>query len=316
MASFKFKNIYLKDTSTISGINEKINTKFAFQDYFDGEKTSEDAEVKMQEIVLKDILKRNPVDVLLSADLSNQIGTSNKVASEFPISHLGLYSACASFAEELIVAGSLLSNTAGITDACVLVSSHNLAAERTFRYPIEYGSPRRVTQNFTATGAVAAIVSKTQTKIKLESCTIGKVVDYGVKDANNMGAIMAPSAAHTIMEHMKDMKRSPSYYDLILTGDLGKLGSELMHAILDKNDITIKNHIDAGAELIVDKNLTDQGASGPVCLPLYLIEKALKENKYRRILIIGTGALHNQTLVNQKNTLPSVSHAVSIEVIG
>lgn len=314
MASFKFKNIYIKDSSTISGINEKINTKFSLQDYFDGESTSENAEVKMQRIVLKDIAKRNSIDCLLSADLSDQIGISNKVASEFPISHIGLYSACASFTEGLIVAGSLLGTSADLKDACILVSSHNLSVERTFRYPIEYGSPRRVTQHFTATGAAATLVSKTPSSIKLESCTIGKVIDYGIKDANNMGAIMAPSAANTIMEHLKDTKRNPNYYDLILTGDLGKLGSELMHEILKKNDITLKNHIDAGRELIVDKTLTDQGASGPVCLPLYLLEKVLKDKKYKRILIVGTGSLQNQTLVNQKNTLPSVSHAVSIEV--
>ncbi len=315
MASFKFKNIYLSESSTISGINEKINTKFSFPDYFNGEKTSEDAEVKMQSMVIKDILKRNSVDLLLSADLSNQIGTSNKTASHFELSHLGLYSACASYAEGLIVAGSVLSSAANLHSACVAVSSHNLAAERTFRYPIEYGSPRRVTQTFTATGAVASVVTKNPTSMKIESATIGKVIDFGVKDANNMGAIMAPSAAETIMEHFNDTKRSPDYYDVILTGDLGKLGSELMYDILAKNDITLKNHIDAGSELIVDKTLTDQGASGPVCLPLYLVEKILKDRKYKKVLIIGTGALQNQTLVNQKKTLPSVSHAVSIEVI-
>ncbi len=315
MASIKFKNVYLSDFSTISGINEKINTKFSFSDYFEGEKTSEDAEVKMQKIVIKDISKKHDIDVLISADLSNQIGTSNKTAASFPYSFLGIYNACASFAEGLIVAGSLLTTGTNLKNICLTVSSHNLAAERTFRFPIEYGSPRRVTQAFTATGAVAQIISKEPTNIKIESATIGKVIDYGIKDANNMGAIMAPSAAATIMDHLKDTKRSASYYDLILTGDLGILGSELMRSILEKNDITLKNHVDAGSELIVDRKLTDQGASGPVCLPLYLLEKVLKEKKNKRILIVGTGALHNQTLVNQKNTLPSVSHAVSIEVI-
>lgn len=314
MASFKFKNIYLGESSTISGVNEKINTKFSISDFFDGEKTSEDAEVKMQKMVINDISKRHKIDVLLSADLSNQIAISNKSASFFPVSYVGMYNACASYPEGLILSASILGSASNLQEACVTVSSHNLAAERTFRYPIEYGSPRRVTQAFTATGAVATIVQKTPTNIKLESCTIGKVVDYGIKDANNMGAIMAPGAADTIITHLNDMKRSISYYDLILTGDLGILGSELMSELLKKSDITLKNHIDAGSELIVDKKLTDQGASGPVCLPLYLVEKILKEKKYRRILIVGTGSLQNQTIVNQKNTLPTVSHAVSIEV--
>lgn len=314
MASFKIKNAYLGESSTISSKNEKINTKFSIDDYFNGEKTTEDAEVKMQKVVMKDMLKRNSIDLVVSGELSNQIATSNRVMSEFGISHLGIYSACATYTESLIIASSML-NSSGATNVLSLVSSHNLSVERTFRYPIEYGSPRRVTQHFTATGAVGSLITKTPTNIKLESATIGKVIDYGIKDANNMGAVMAPSAANTLIEHLRDLKRKPEYYDIILTGDLGKLGSELFHTLLSKHDITLKNHIDAGAELIVDKTLTTQGASGPVCLPLYLVEKILAEKKYKRILIIGTGSLQNQTLVNQKNTIPSISHAVSLEVL-
>lgn len=314
MASFKIKNSYLGESSTISSQNEKITTKFSINDYFDGEKTTEDAEVKMQKIVVKDMLKRNPIDLVISGDLSNQIATSNRVMSEYNISHLGIYSACATYTESLIVASSMLLST-GATNILSLVSSHNLSVERTFRFPIEYGSPRRITQHFTATGAVASLVTKTPTNVKIESATIGKIIDYGVKDANNMGAVMAPSAANTLIEHLRDLKRKPDYYDIILTGDLGELGSELFTTFLSKNDITLKNHIDAGRELIVDTKLTDQGASGPVCLPLYLVEKILTNKKYKRILIIGTGSLQNQTLVNQKNTIPSISHAVSLEVL-
>ncbi len=314
MASFKCKGIYLGNSSTISGQNEKINTKFTIKDYFDGEKTTEDTEVKMQKIVIKDMLKSGQVDLVVSGELSNQIGISNKVMSEFGISHLGIYSACASYTEGLIVSASVLGSTQ-LKRALTVVSSHNLNAERTFRFPIEYGAPRRITQNFTATGAVASLITKDPTNVKIESCTIGKVIDFGMKDANNMGAIMAPSAANTLIEHFKDLKRNATYYDVILTGDLGKLGSELFTDLLSKHDITLKNYIDAGSELIVDKKLTDQGASGPVCLPLYLVEKILQNPKYKRILIIGTGSLQNPTIVNQKNTLPSVSHAVSLEVL-
>jgi len=313
MASIKFKGVYLGESSTLSGTNEKINTKFAVQDYFNGEKTVEHSEMKMQKIVIDDLKKRNMVDLIVGGDLSNQIGTSNKVMSNYDTSFLGLYSACATYTEGLIISASLLSAN-NISNVMTVVSSNNLTVERTFRYPIEYGSPRRVTQNFTATGAVASIVTKNLTNIKIESATIGKVTDYGIKDANNMGAIMAPSAALTLIEHLKDLKRKVSYYDLIMTGDLGKLGSELFLEILSKNDITLNNYLDAGSELIVDKTLTDQGASGPVCLPLILIEKILNNNKYKKVLIIGTGSLQNLTLVNQKDTLPSISHAVSLEV--
>jgi len=285
MASFKFKNIYLGNSSTISSQNEKINTKFTIKDYFDGEKTTEDTETKMQKIVIKDMLKNNAVDLVVSGELSNQIGISNSVMSEFNVSHLGVYSACATYPEALIVSASVLGNSQ-LKSALSVVSSHNLNAERTFRFPIEYGAPRRVTQNFTATGAIASLVTKNQTNIKLEACTIGKVIDFGIKDANNMGAIMAPSAANTLIEHLRDFKRDVSYYDLILTGDLGKLGSELFLELLSRHDITLKNYIDAGSELIIDKKLTDQGASGPICLPLYLVEKALQNPKYKHILIL------------------------------
>lgn len=314
MASIRFKKVYLGLTSSISSKNEKINTNYTIDDYFNGEKTSEGSEVKMQKTVLEDLSSNIGIDFVVGSDLSNQLAITNENMEKFKLPYLGVYSACSSFPEELIVAAKILEGSTFKNAAC-LISSHNLDSERTFRYPIEYGSPRRITQTFTATGAVATNVTKTETDIKLESATIGKVVDYGIKDANNMGAIMAPGAADTLITHLKDMKRDIDYYDLIMTGDLGILGSELFKEILAKNDITIKKHIDAGSILITDKNLTDQGGSGPICLPLVLTEKILKEKKYKRILIIGTGALLNTTMVNQHKSIPCISHAVSLEVL-
>ena len=314
MASFRFRKIYLGESSTISSKNEKINTKFSLSDYFDGEKTSESAQEKMIKKVLDDINSTNNIDTVIGADLSNQLAITNKVMTNYKLPFLGVYSACSSYTEQLICAGTLLGSTSLKNIACI-ISSHNLSSERTFRYPIEYGSPRRITQTFTSTGAVASIVTKIPTNIKLESCTIGKVVDYGIKDVNNMGAIMAPGAADTLICHLNDFKRDVNYYDVILTGDLGLLGTELFMEILKKHDITLKNHIDSGSILITDKSLTDQGASGPICLPLVLIEKILKEKKYKKILLIDTGALHNTTILNQKMSIPCISHAVSLEVI-
>lgn len=313
MASMKFKNIYLGDYSTISSKDEKISTTFTIDDYFVYENTSENAEVKLQKKVVNDILERNKIDLLVGADLSNQLGITNMTMKDERIPFIGVYNACASFPLELITASSFLNNSAFKNILC-LVSSHNLNAERTFRYPIEYGSPRRITQTFTATGAVAGVVTKNETSIKVESVTIGKVIDYDIKDVNNMGAVMAPAAVDTLRTHLKDLKRDISYYDLVLTGDLGKLGSELFVSLLSSYDITIDKYIDAGSILITDKKLTDQGASGPACLPLVLYEKILKGEKYKRILIIGTGALFNTTMVNQHRTLPAISHAVSLEV--
>lgn len=313
MASIRFKKAYLGEYKTISTNNERINTTFKIDDYFFGEKSVECAEEKMQNTVLNEVMKSNNVDLVIASDLSNQLGITNKTMSEIPIPFLGVYNACSSYVEELLIASSLLSTTSLKNIVC-LVSSHNLDSERTYRYPIEYGSITRNTQTFTATGAAACIVTKNETSVKLESATIGKVVDYGVKDANNMGAVMAPGAADTIISHLKDLKRDISYYDLVLTGDLGLLGSKLLLTILSKNDITIKKHIDAGSILIKDDTLSKQGASGPACLPLVLLEKIIKEHKYKKILVVGTGALFNTTMVNQKRSLPCISHAISLEV--
>lgn len=314
MVSFKFKNVFLGNFSTISSKNEKINTKFTLDDYFGGENTSESSEVKMQKTVLEDMRKSDDIDVVLGADLSNQLGITNETMANYGLSYLGIYNACASFPEELIIGGMLL-KSANIKNIACLVSSHNLAAERTFRFPIEYGSPRRITQTFTATGAICAMITKKPTNVAIESCTIGRVIEYGIKDVNNMGAIMAPAAADTLMRHLSEMKRDAGYYDIIMTGDLGLLGGEFFRDILSKNDITLKNYLDAGSILITDRTLTDQGASGPVCLPLVLLERILKDKRYKRILLLGTGALHNTTLVNQKKPVPAISHAVSLEVL-
>ena len=313
MASIRFKNVYLDISKTISSNNERVDSTYKIGDYFDGEKTVELVEEKLQKKVINELRKDNKIDLLIGSDLSNQLGITNKVASDINIPYLGVYSACSSYIEELILAASLL-NSSSIKSVACLVSSHNLDSERTYRYPIEYGSITRNTQTFTATGAVASLITKKETNIQIESATIGKVVDYGVKDANNMGAVMAPGAAETLINHLKDLKRDISYYDIVITGDLGKIGSKLFLTILSKNDITIKKYIDAGSILIQNESLTHQGASGPICLPLVFIEKILKEKKYKRVLLIGTGALFNTTMVNQKRTLPCISHIVSLEV--
>lgn len=314
MASVRFKKVYLGDYVTISSSNEKINTTYTIDDYFYGEKTIEASEVRMQRKVLEELLKNNKIDLVIGSDLSNQLGSTSSTMSKENIPYMGVYNACSSFPEELIVSASILSSSTFKNIVC-LVSSNNLMSERTFRYPIEYGSPRRITQTFTATGAVSGIVTKNETDVKIESATIGKVIDYNIKDVNNMGAIMAPAAVDTLISHLRDLKRDISYYDIVLTGDLGCLGSELFLELASKKDITIKNYIDAGSILITDKTLTDQGASGPACLPLVLYEKVLKNKKYKKILIIGTGALFNTTMSNQHKSIPAISHAVSLEVL-
>lgn len=324
MASLKYNNVYINDYLTLVGPLEsdaklkKIDLKM--DDYYYGEKTFEQAEIKMQKNVLNYLLEKNKIikseiDLIIGGDLINQISSTYYACINNSISVLGLYSACSTFTESLIVAANILQDK-NIKKVVAVTSSHNKASERQFRYPIEYGAPRKMTQTYTATAAISTLISNSVGKIKIESATIGKVIEMGITDVNNMGAIMAPAAASTLNNHLKDLKRDISYYDLIITGDLGCIGKEIFKKYTLQNyNININNYIDAGCELYLDSQNVNAGGSGPTCLPLILFNKVLLNKKVKKILIMGTGALHNTTLVNQKIPVPAIAHAVSLEVL-
>jgi stage V sporulation protein AD len=203
-----------------------------------------------------------------------------------------------------------------MSNALSVVSSHNLTAERQFRYPVEYGSPKPHTATFTTTGAVSTLLCKNSGKIKIESATIGTPMDKGIKDANHMGAVMAPAAAKVIYDHLQDLKRDANYYDLILTGDLGCIGSNILKEYMQKEyNIDLIRHQDAGCMLYLESQETYAGGSGPVCLPTILYDKILTSKKYKKILIVATGSLHSPTIVNQKLSIPGIAHAISLEVM-
>ena len=324
MASTKYKNIYLTDYVTLGGPFEREshlkNFDFVMDDYYYGEKTFEQAEIKMQgdvidKILEKNALKNSDVSLLVGGDLNNQIAITSYNAKNYNFPFLGVYSACATFVESLIVASNFV-NSLGYRKILTITSSHNLTAEKQFRYPIEYGAPKPHTATFTTTGAVATLVSKKESKIKIESSTIGTPVDMGISDANHMGAVMAPAAASTLMMHLQELNRSADYYDLILTGDLGCVGKKILEDYLETNhNIKLKKYLDAGCELFLDSQETYAGGSGPACLPLVLFNKILTTKKYKKILIIATGALHSVALVNQAKPIPAIAHALSLEVL-
>ncbi len=323
MASKKFNNVYIKDNVSIVGPLEKEgllkNYDFSIDDYYYGEKTFEQAEIKMQNVVLDNLLNYNKltdskIDLLIGGDLVNQISISGYNASKYRIPFLGVYSACASYVEELIIGSSFISSKLA-KRVVAITSSHNLNAERQFRYPVEYGAIKKHTTTFTTTGAVATLLTNEETGIKIESATIGKAIDMGIKDTNNMGAVMAPAAADVLNTHLVEMKRNVNYYDLILTGDLGLVGKEIFTEMLDKvYDIRIKKYMDAGSEIYTSSQETYAGASGPVALPLVLFDKVLNCKKYKKILVIATGSLQSVQLANQKLGIPGIAHAISLEV--
>lgn len=324
MASLEFNNVYIKDYFSVAGPMEKNGQIRKFDmvadDYYFGESTFEKAEVKMQRIVVDNILYRNRlsinnVDCIIGGDLTNQIAVTNYSVRNYDTSFLGLYNACATFPEGLIIGANLLNNE-NINNLIVLTSSHNLTAEKQFRYPVEYGAPKKVTSTFTATGSVGALLTKQKSKIKIESATIGKVIDLNMKDANHLGAAMAPAAATVLYNHLNDLGRNINYYDLILTGDLGEIGAQIFKEYLSINySIVIKKHMDAGEEVFAKSQETNAGSSGPVTLPLVLFNKIIRNGKFKKILIIGTGALHSPQMVNQKDSIPGIAHVVSLEVV-
>ena len=323
MASKQFKNIYLNDFVTLVGPLEKESHlkkyNLIMDDYYYGEKTFEQAEIKMQKSVIDQLLKQNSlknadISLLVGGDLTNQIAITSYSAKNYNFPFLGLYSACATFVESLIVAATFVES--GCKKVIGVTSSHNLTAEKQFRYPIEYGAPRPHTATFTTTGAISTLISKKESKLKIEAATIGTPVDMGISDANNMGAVMAPAAASTLMLHLTELKRDINYYDLILTGDLGCVGAKILEDYLLTNyNIKMKKYLDAGCELFLSSQETYAGGSGPACLPLVFFNKILTTKKYKKILLIATGALHSVALVNQANPIPGIAHAISLEVL-
>ena len=324
MASKKFNNVYIKDNFSIVGPLERDgllkNHDFAIDDYYYGEKTFEQAEIKMQKIVLDNLLNKNKlgeskVDVLIGGDLINQISITSYNAAKFRIPYLGIYSACATYAESLIIAASFLHSKLA-KNIVAITSSHNLNAERQFRYPVEYGAVKKHTTTFTTTAAVSTLITSEETNIKIESATIGKAIDMGVTDTSNMGAVMAPAAAEVLNTHLLEMKRNINYYDLVLTGDLGLVGKEIFLEMLNKEyNINLKKYMDAGCEIYTPAQETYAGASGPVALPLVLFDKVLSSKRYKKILLIATGSLQSVQLANQKLGIPGIAHAISLEVL-
>lgn len=327
--TINFNNIYIKDKAVVGGpyIKDgpiKKYLDYSYNDFYDGEKTFEDAEIKelnkcIEILFNKDNINKEDIDVVISSDLSNELMISNIVNEELGLPYLGLYNACASYTEELIVAASLLKQKE-IKNILVTTSSHNLTAERQYRYPIEYGSVKKEYQTFTVTSNTASILTKKKTDIRIESATIGKVIDLGVKDSSDLGSAMAPAAASTLFNHLKDTNRNPNYYDLIITGDLGKYGKEIFKEYM-KEEYNIKlNNYNDSAVLVYDMKNKDvmAGGSGVSCLPTYFLTKIysdMKEKKLKRVLLLATGSLHSTTLVNQKKSIPCICHAVSVEAI-
>ena len=291
------------------------------EDTYFGQKTWEQAEKYMQQLALKKLLEKasmsaSDLDVVFSGDLLNQCIGSSFSLRNTGIPHLGLYGACSTMAESLLLAAMTVGG--GFADKAVaLTSSHFASSERQYRFPLGYGGQRTPTSQWTVTGSGAALVQSQGEGPFITDCTIGTVTDLGIKDANNMGAAMAPAAYSTIRAHLEDLKRSPEYYDVIVTGDLGHLGQEMLLALARRDGVALGGKLTDCGKLIFDRTAQDthSGGSGCGCSAVTLCGHFLNQirnGKIKRILFCGTGALLSPTSTQQGLPIPGVCHAVCI----
>ena len=288
-------------------------------DEFWGEKTWEKSESKIIKetvnmAISKSGIASSDIEYCFAGDLLNQCISSSFGLRELNIPFIGIFGACSTFVEGLSL-GAVFTESCAQNVICA-ASSHFCSAEKQFRFPLELGNQRPPTSQWTVTGAGSAILSKTGNGPYITHITSGKIVDMGIKDANNMGAAMAPAAYDTIQAHFRDTGRRPSDYDLIVTGDLGSLGKEILLDLFHRDGIEFKNLEDCGV-LIYDAQTQDVhcGGSGCGCSAAVLtgfLLNGMKQGRWRRLLFCGTGALLSPTSTLQGESIPSICHAVAI----
>ena len=290
------------------------------QDDSFGESSWEKAESAMQRLALQTALDKagqspSGLDVLFAGDLLNQCIASSFAVRGQDVPFLGLYGACSTMAEGLVLSAMALDGGFGAWAAAV-ASSHFCSAERQYRTPLEYGGQRTPTAQWTVTGAGAAVLSREGNGPYVTHATIGKVVDKGIKDANNMGAAMAPAAYSTLTAHFADTGRRPADYDLIVTGDLGELGRSIVLDLFRADGVDLDNYNDCGV-MVFDLPAQDVhcGGSGCGCSAAvftgYLLRE-LRAGQIKHLLFCPTGALHSPTTAFQGESIPGICHAVAI----
>ena len=332
-SSLLFNNVYLNDASVVVGPKENEGP---LKDYFDyhftdlhcDESSFEKAEIKMYKTSLNLVLNKTKlgekdINLIISGDLNNQIVIGSYALRNYDVPYLGIFSACASSVEGLINASVFIENDNSFNNIIVSTSSHNAVAEKQFRYPNEYGGKKPDSITSTVTAATSILLSSynnSKYNIKFTKATIGKIIDYEMNDPQDLGRCMAPACYNTLKEHLDDFDIDLSYYDFIVSGDLSSYGKELFLNICYVNDLFIKDNYDDCGVMIYDvkKQGVHSGGSGCGCLPAvtfsYIINQ-MKVGVYNKVLLLATGALHNPSIINQKESIPSICHAIAMEVI-
>lgn len=314
-------------TASIVGPKEG---KGPLKDYFDivleddlfGQKSWELAESKMVQTVLEKAVEKSgnslqEVNYLLGGDLINQIVPASFSARELAIPFFGIYGACSNMCEALCLSSMIVDG--GFANLVLAgTSSHYCTAERQFRFPLELGNQKPMTAQWTVTGAGGVLIQPNGKGPKIKRLTVGKVIDKGIDDANNMGAAMAPAAVDTIYAYFNDTKDDPNSFDLIATGDLGKLGKQIAQDLLKEKGVDIsKVYTDCGLEIFdLENQDVHCGGSGCGCSASVFtgyIYKKLQSKEFKKVMLVSTGALLSPTSTLQKQTIPCIAHAVVIE---
>ncbi len=320
--------VYIRSSASVVGTKEGQGP---FGDLFDmigvddkfGCDTWEDAESTLQKEALglaigKSGLQKEDIRFLFAGDLLGQSIASSFGLGSFQIPLLGMYGACSTCgltlaAATVMIAGGMAEHAASVT------SSHFASAEKEFRYPLAYGNQRPLSSTWTVTGSGAFVISSVKgehDRAMITGITIGKIVDFGLKDSMNMGACMAPSACDTISRHLEDFGRKPGDYDKIITGDLGTVGQKALFDMMQEKGMDIsKVHMDCGIEIYDKSQDINAGGSGCGCSAVTLsafILKQLEEKKWKRVLFVPTGALLSKTSFNEGQSIPGIAHAIEL----
>jgi stage V sporulation protein AD len=293
-----------------------------FDELYCGQDTWEKAERKLLETALdkavqKSGLVMSDIHIMLAGDLLNQNISATFAARQAQVPFLGLYGACSTSMETLAV-GATLVDSGFAKNALVGVSSHNATAERQFRFPTEYGGQKPPTAQWTVTGAGAAVISRGKSGPSLTYATIGKAMDMGLKDPMDMGSAMVPAAVDTITAHFQDTGRNPSDYDLIVTGDLAKVGYPIAKKMFEDQGLAMEGiYYDCGLMVYSPSQPVLAGGSGCACSAVTTyghILRKMTEGIYKRVLVVATGALLSPVSYMQGESIPCIAHAVAIEM--
>lgn len=324
--TFKIKDdVVIRDTFTIAGHKESqgpLKGKFdmVIDDDLWGEDSWEKCELKLQKTAVENLKNKNSlinenIDLLISGDLLNQITSSSFAARDLELPYIGVYGACSTMTLTMGL-GALLIDGGFAENVICVTSSHFCSAERQYRLPLEMGGQRHMSAQWTVTGSAAVWLSNHGQGPKIKHVTFGKIVDLGIKDANNMGAAMAPAAYDSLSQHLQDTGID---YDMIVTGDLGSIGKNIVNKMFDEDNKSIESKYDDCGTIIFDLKKQDVHAGGSGCGCSATVfgsffYKKLLNNEIKKLLFTSTGALHSPTATLQGESIPGIAHCLGIEM--